>query len=297
MQFRRSGMHVTHRKDCMDLEQMRQLVEVAQTGSVSAAARNLHMTQPTLSRSLKRLEAELGHTLFDRTANRAHLNDAGRAVVNAAHDILGAERRMRDALDEISRRARAVKVASIAPAPTWNLTARVVERFPNTILDPELADESDLLRLLFDQACDLCITRKPIALPNCECVPLMTESLMLSAPEASRFAGMESVAFSDLDGETFLIFEQIGFWRTVHEGAMPNARVITQKDREVFLAQLKSSDLLAFTTDAVSNRADIPGRVSVPIRDASAHATFYLVTRTDAPDRIREIVAWVRETG
>ena len=281
----------------MELEQLRQLVEIERRGTISAAAEHLHLTQPSLSRSMKRLEADLGQELFDRSRNHIELNEAGRLAVEHARDVLAAERRMRDAFDNLARRARTVKVASIAPAPTWNLTARVVERFPGTILEPGIVEESAVERHLFDRTADLVITRRPIALPNCDCMPLMVENLSLYAPKSSRFANMPSVSWSDIDGETFLIFEQIGFWGEVHRETMPNATVILQKDREVFIQLLESSDLLGFTTDAPQNRGTIAGRVAVPIRDASAHATFYLVALKDAPERVREIVGWIRETA
>ena len=117
----------------MELEQLRQLVEIERLGTISAAAEKLHLTQPSLSRSMKRLETDLGQELFDRTRNHVELNEAGRLAVEHARDMLAAEKRMRDTFDGLARRARTVKVGSIAPAPTWNLTARVIERYPGTI--------------------------------------------------------------------------------------------------------------------------------------------------------------------
>ena len=51
----------------MELEQMRQLDAIARRGTISAAAEELHLSQPALSRSIRRLERELGQELFDRT--------------------------------------------------------------------------------------------------------------------------------------------------------------------------------------------------------------------------------------
>ena len=51
----------------MNLQQLRYAVEVAKTGSITAAAKNLYMGQPNLSKNIRELEAELGITLFERT--------------------------------------------------------------------------------------------------------------------------------------------------------------------------------------------------------------------------------------
>ena len=279
----------------MDLEQLRQLVAVDEAGTMSGAAQRAHITQPSLSRSMQRLEADLGCELFDRTRNSARLNEAGRIAVEHARDVLAAEQRMRDALDELARKKRTLRVAAVAPAPVWNLTARTVERFPGTILAPELLPDAEVERRLFDRTADLAITRKPIALPNCECIPLMTENLFVSVPAAHPLAMRKHVSFADLAGETFLVLDGIGFWKDVYEQGIPDVHSIVQRDREVFTQLVDSSDILCFTTDAPQNSNHVRGRVEVPLSDASAHATFFLVALRQNSERVREIVDWVKE--
>lgn len=277
----------------MDTEQLRQVLSVRKHGTISAAAREMNMTQPTLSRSLKRLETELHCELFDRTGNTASLNEAGEIVAEHARELLAAEQRMRDSLDELARNQRTLRVASVAPAPVWNLTARVVERFPGTILSPEIVDEQDVERRVFDGTADLGITRRPLALPILRCTPLMSEHLAVSLPEDHPLASRETLTFADVDGETFLVLDNIGFWREVHQQGMPNARVVIQHDREVFSQLVRTSNLLSFTTDAPRNSRPVPGRVAVPLTDASASATFYLVTRREASQQVVEMAEWV----
>ena len=280
----------------MDLEQLRQLVAVDEAGTISGAALAVNITQPSLSRSMRRLESELGYELFERTRNSATLNEAGRVAVEHARDVLAAEQRMRDALDELARRKRTLRVAAVAPAPVWNLTARIVERFPGTILASEVLPEAEVERRLFDRTADLAITRRPMALPNCRCMPLMAENLFVSAPHAHQLAARELVSFSDLAGETFLVMDGIGFWKDVYEQGISDVQSIVQRDREVFEQLVCSSDILCFTTDAPQNRNHSEGRVAVPISDAGAHATFFLVTLKGAPESISQIADWVQET-
>ena len=75
----------------MEFEQLRQLIAVSEAGTMSGAAMATHITQPSLSRSMRRLEEELDCELFDRTRNSATLNGAGRVAVEHARDILAAE--------------------------------------------------------------------------------------------------------------------------------------------------------------------------------------------------------------
>ena len=63
----------------MELEQLRQLDVIAREGTMTAAACALHLSQPALSRSVQRLEAELATPLFSRAGRGVTLTDAGRA--------------------------------------------------------------------------------------------------------------------------------------------------------------------------------------------------------------------------
>ena len=72
----------------MNLQQLKYAVEIARVGSISKAAKNLYMGQPNLSKSIKELEAELGQTLFSRTARGVQPTRAGEDFLGYARSIL-----------------------------------------------------------------------------------------------------------------------------------------------------------------------------------------------------------------
>jgi LysR family transcriptional regulator, nitrogen assimilation regulatory protein len=72
----------------MDLRQLRFLVSTIESGSISQAARGLHITQPSLSQRLKDLEAELGVALLDRTPTGVRPTDAGNMIADRSRVIL-----------------------------------------------------------------------------------------------------------------------------------------------------------------------------------------------------------------
>lgn len=61
-------------------------------------------------------------------------------------------------------------------------------------------------------------------------------------------------------------------------------------DRVVFSRPMNSMDILCFTTDAPENEGEVPGRVTVPIVDADAHATYFLVAPADAPQQVLDVL-------
>src|SRR5919205_1933011 len=85
----------------MTLQQLTYFVAAAEHGSFSAAADALHMAQPSLSEQIRRLEAELGVSLFARTGRRLELTEAGRLLVPHAERTLDAAREASESVREV----------------------------------------------------------------------------------------------------------------------------------------------------------------------------------------------------
>jgi LysR family transcriptional regulator, benzoate and cis,cis-muconate-responsive activator of ben and cat genes len=113
----------------VELRTLRYFVAIAETGTVSAAAEVLHVTQPGLSRQLRQLERDLGVTLFDRVQGRLLLSAAGRDLLPQAHDVLaGAYRLAQNAQSLATGRLDHLTIA----APVTTLT-EVVSPFIATL--------------------------------------------------------------------------------------------------------------------------------------------------------------------
>ena len=277
----------------MELEQLRQLDTIARRGTISAAAEELHLSQPALSRSIRRLEQELGQELFDRTHNSATLNDAGQLAVDHARNLLRDERMMLDAFADLARRQRTLLVGTVAPAPVWHLTALTVERFPGTLLNPVTLPEDEVERRLMNRSVDLAITLRPQILPTMRSTQTMVEDLYAFLPQGHRLATRDTVSFADLDGESFLVLSEVGFWMDMLRSNMPRANIVEQADRSVFEQLVRTTELLSFVTNVTQGIREGLDRVAVPIADADAHATFFLSVLADAPQRMRDIYEWV----
>jgi DNA-binding transcriptional LysR family regulator len=74
----------------IELSLLEQLVSVAHYGSLSAASAATHLTQPTLSRSMQKLEREIGAPVFERKKNKIVLNENGQIAIEYANRIQGA---------------------------------------------------------------------------------------------------------------------------------------------------------------------------------------------------------------
>jgi DNA-binding transcriptional LysR family regulator len=100
----------------MELRQLAYLVEVARTGTFSAAAASLSVAQPALWRQVKDLERELGLPLFERVGRRVRLTHDGEAVVGGASGVLAAAEHLRTTAEDLrTGRAGVVSIACAAP--------------------------------------------------------------------------------------------------------------------------------------------------------------------------------------
>ena len=83
-----------------EIYQLEQLLAFAECGTLSGAAERLHLSQPALSRSMQRLEAELQVPLFDRHKNKIEFNESGRMAAEYARQVM---EKCRDMISRVQR--------------------------------------------------------------------------------------------------------------------------------------------------------------------------------------------------
>lgn len=262
----------------IELYQLEQLYTVAQCGTLSGAAEQLHISQPALTRSMQKLENELQISLFERTKNKMTLNRNGELAVEYARRILDQSQEMVTQLRAFDRRQRTIHVGTCAPAPLWELLPALSSSFPDMTISSEIKEAPELLQGLQNDEYTMIVLQTPVEGDSLCCLHWGDEQLHFSLPADHPLADRESLSFQDLDGETMLIYSQIGFWHDVHARMMPNTRFLFQPERSVFMELLRASTLPAFCTNLSVKKDGLPeNRTAVPIRDAEATVSFYCI--------------------
>lgn len=279
----------------MNFEQLSQLKAIEECGTLSAAAELMHISQPALSRSIQRLEAEVGQPLFEREGRTMTQNAAGRIALDYANQILRDKKLMLNALDDHARRQRAITVGTVAPAPLWHLSAITIERFPQALMTSETLSVETLERRILEGTVDLGISMRPLHLPTVKSCQLMTENLSISLPKDHSLARRKTLGAKELNGETILLSAGIGFWMDYCKTKFPNSKFVIQEDRVLFEQMLANTQLPYFISDLPSLMAALPeSRTAIPLRDTAAHATFYLLVSEKARTKALDIFEWVR---
>lgn len=262
-----------------DLRQLEQLVAIAEQGTLSAAARELLLSQPALTRSMQRLEEEFGVSLFTHEKNKVTLNEAGLLAVEQARGVLGAAEGMKSRMQSYVRAQKTVSIGSCAPGPMWTLAPELMRLLPEKTISSEVSEPEALLDGLLSERYQIVITDMPVEQEGVLCREYVTERLSISLPPAHPLAKKDSIHLSDLDGQTMLLFSDLGVWGRVCEEQMKHIRFIVQSERDAFVDLINASVLPNFVTNLSHGFADaLPDRVEVPILDPEASITFWLCT-------------------
>lgn len=277
----------------LEINQLQQLLCVAKHGNLSKAADELHLSQPALSRSMQRLENELQMELFERSKNKIIFSPTGELAVEYARKVIGQMDDMIVRLRSFDRSRHTIAIGSCAPGPLWDLLPTLSSLYPEMTISSEIKDDERLMQGLADKTYQLIVTSFPITEADIHCTEYGEEQLLFSLPPGHALSASKGLHFKDLDGETILLFSQIGFWHKIHKEKMPSAHFLLQNEQFAFAELVKASALPSFTSDLGLKKFDAPdNRVIVPILDDEAHAVYYCSCRADNQKRFSAL--WKR---
>lgn len=217
-----------------DFEELRQLVAFQRFGTLSAAADELHITQPTMTRAMRRLEREVGVPLFDHSAkNRLALTPAGELAAEEAKKLLEAYAVFLEKIRNEVNLHNKIVVASVAPGPLCFLE-HIAESNADwrkaITIHGELINPDTALDELVQRKSTMVITDREIDDPRVDSLYLGKEFLGVAIDNFNPIAQRSSVTFADLAGLSFAVVHDIGPWKGLVEAHIPNAQFLYQQD-------------------------------------------------------------------
>ncbi len=166
----------------MELKQLRSFLAVAEEGSISGAARKLHMAQPPLSIQMKQLEQEMGTRLFLRGARRIQLTDAGKILYQRALAMMELSEGIGKELSELGEGIRGtLRIGTVSTSGAALLYPRMAsfhKAFPKVRYEIREGNTYQLMELLHEGAIELAVVRTPFRSNEVECVYLEPEPMV-----------------------------------------------------------------------------------------------------------------------
>ena len=166
----------------MELNQLKYVLAVAETGNFTRAADRSNIAQPSLSQQIIKLEKELGHKLFHRLGRKAVLTEAGVVFLERARRIVfeveSASKELQDH-PSLERRITVGAIPTVAPYVMPGLITRCRTRFPNLQVNLREDFKADVIRELLEGELDLALVSAPVVDPRIQVDVLWREPLNL----------------------------------------------------------------------------------------------------------------------
>ncbi|NBD27472.1 LysR family transcriptional regulator [Paenibacillus glycinis] len=213
----------------MDIRHLNYFLEVARRQSFTKAAQALYITQPTISKTIKNFEDELGVVLFERAGKRILLTDAGEILLEQAQQMMQAFKDMTFRLEELTEvRAGRIRVG-LPPMVGVSFFPQVIGRFrasyPGIALELFEYGTKRVAAEVESGELDIGVILLPADEERFDSFCFVKQQLMLVVPPSHRLAGREEVRLAELSEEPFLLF---------HEDFALRDRIIAACERQGF---------------------------------------------------------------
>jgi LysR family transcriptional activator of glutamate synthase operon len=240
----------------MELLQLQYFLAVARLEHVTEAAQNLHITQSSLSKTIQRLEEDLGVPLFDRIGRKLRLNEFGSRFLRRAERALFELEQGKQELSDLSSPEHGTLELAVTTASTLpNILREFRKKRPNIHFHVQMLTTQEMVTLLHRGEVDFCLSSPPIEGDDIECQIVFIDPILVAVPQGHRLADRSSVSLTELRDEWFVgvkrgygtrdlidsVCKSVGFVpKYVYEGDEP-ARLSSLVEAEIGIAFIPST--------------------------------------------------------
>lgn len=196
----------------MNLRDLRYVAAIADTRNFSEAAKRCHVSQPTLSAQVKKLEEWLGVTLFERNNKTVLPTENGLEIIAAARRAIAEADLIKELADASKNpyagRFRLGAFPTLAPYYLPRVMPFIREIFPKLTLILVEEKTPELLRQLKEGRLDAALLALPIAEESLECAEIYHDPFLLAVPAAHPLAELSSVTAKELNAYPLMLLEE-----------------------------------------------------------------------------------------
>ncbi|MFB9327638.1 LysR family transcriptional regulator [Paenibacillus aurantiacus] len=189
----------------MELLQLHYFLAVARSEHVTEAARILHVTQSSLSKTIQRLEEDLGVPLFDRIGRKLRLNEFGtRFLRRAERALFELEQGKQEIRDFASPEHGTLKLAATAASTLPPILRAFRQHRPHVHFHVQMLTTQEMVALLHRGEVDFCLSSPAIQGEDIDCQIVFLDPILVAVPNGHRLANRSSVTLMELKDEWFV---------------------------------------------------------------------------------------------
>lgn len=182
----------------MNLKQLEAFVQVAEGGGFSKAAKELFLTQPTVSAHISALEKELNARLFVRNTKEVSLSDAGAQLYKYAKQMVELQGKIEECFEiENSNRRHGITIAA-STIPAQYLLPKVLmqfnEKYPHEQIKIIETDSGKVITQIVDHMADVGFTGTVLEKKHCKYIPFYKDELVIATPNTKKYQELKQTA-------------------------------------------------------------------------------------------------------
>lgn len=269
---------------------------------MTAAAQSLHVTQSSLSKTIQRLEEDLGVPLFDRSGRALRLSKFGRTFLNRVDKALFELEQGRQEINDLSSsESGSVELAVNTASTLTPILQNFRAKRPHVRFHVQVLKAEEMVELLHRGEIDFCLSSPPIQGEDIECKIMWLDSIVVAVPKGNHLADRNSVSILELKDELFVglkrgyptrdltdrICQSAGFTpKHVYEGDEP-ARLRSLVEAEIGISFIPETSTWSFLQEEPAKFLRVEEFKSVREIGLSCHKSRYL---SQAAQGFRETV-------
>ena len=187
----------------MNLQQLEAFVQVSESGSFSKAAKELFLTQPTISAHISSLEKELNVRLFIRNTKEVSLSDDGKDLYRYAKQITDLEKAIEERFYMDSDDGKHFITIAASTIPAQYLLPKVLmcyrERYPKEQIKILETDSSEVVTQVVDHMVDVGFTGTVLEKKHCKYIPFYKDELAVITPDTPEYRILKEQNRDDID--------------------------------------------------------------------------------------------------
>ena len=187
----------------MNLKQLEAFVQVSESGSFSKAAKELFLTQPTISAHISSLEKELNVRLFIRNTKEVSLSDDGKDLYRYAKQITDLEKAIEERFYMDSDDGKHFITIAASTIPAQYLLPKVLmcyrERYPKEQIKIMETDSSEVVTQVVDHMVDVGFTGTVLEKKHCKYIPFYKDELAVVTPDTPEYRILKEQNRDDID--------------------------------------------------------------------------------------------------
>ena len=194
----------------ISIRQLQVFEAVARLLSFTRAAEEMHLSQPTVSMQVRKLESDIGLALTEQIGKKISLTEAGIALYQTSKDILGTLGRFEMQIDDQKGlRTGHLHIAVVTTANYFapRLLGKFCQAYPGVRVSLEVTNREHMLQRMSQNLDDLYLMGKPPASSELEFQPYLSNPMVVIAPVRHKLAKKKAISLSEIANEQFIVRE------------------------------------------------------------------------------------------